>query len=313
MTRILPWKRVGVVWGGPSREREVSYRSGRRVSSALREKGYEVYEFELTSSLPEELKKNDIEVVFIAVHGKWGEDGKLQGLLEIMKIPYTGSGVLSSAIAMNKIISKKLWEKESVPTPPFQELSRDRWEEDVEEGLKKLGTPVVVKPVSEGSSIGVRIVGKEEVKEMVRRGREEFGEVFLESYIEGQEVTVGVLGEGKNLRPLPVLELVPRGDFYDYTAKYTPGMTRFIIPARLEPAVYRLTQEIALKAHLALKCSGFSRVDIIVKEGIPYVHDLNTIPGLTSLSDLPREAEVAGISFPDLIEEILSYATYGKP
>ena len=304
---------MGVVWGGPSREREVSRRSGRKVAEALRDKGYEVYELELNSSFPEELKKYKIEVVFIAVHGKWGEDGKLQGLLEIMRIPYTGSGVLSSAIAMNKIISKKIWEREGIPTPPFQELSEDRWEEDIEEGIKRLGTPVVVKPVSEGSSIGVRIVGEDEVKRVVEEERKEFKEVFLESYIEGKEVTVGILGEGETLRALPVLELVPRRDFYDYTAKYTPGMTRFIIPARLDPPLYRRTQEVALKAHLAIKCSSFSRVDILVKEGIPYVHDLNTIPGLTSLSDLPREAEVAGLSFPDLIEEILSYAAYGKP
>ncbi|MCD6522035.1 D-alanine--D-alanine ligase [Candidatus Calescamantes bacterium] len=308
----IPWRKVGVVWGGPSREREVSYRSAQNVATALQERGYEVYLLELSSNLPFQLKEKKVEVVFLATHGKWGEDGKVQGLLEVMGIPYTGSGVLASALAMNKLFSKKIWEREEIPTPPYQEISSKNWREDVGKGIEKLGIPLVIKPVSEGSSIGVKIVDEKEVWNAVKGSLEEFGEVFLEAYIEGKEVTVGILGEGETLRALPILELVPKEKFYNYSAKYTPGLTQFIIPARLEKEVYSLTQEIAVKAHKALGCSGFSRVDILVSNGIPYVHDLNTIPGLTSLSDLPKEAEACGISFPDLIEEILSYASYGK-
>ena len=309
----VPWRKVGVVWGGPSREREVSYRSAQNVATALQERGYEVCLLELSPNLPFQLKEKKVEVVFLATHGRWGEDGKVQGLLEVMGIPYTGSGVLASALAMNKLFSKKIWEREGIPTPAYQEISSKNWREDVRKGVEKLGIPLVVKPVSEGSSIGVKIVDEKEVWEAVKGSLEEFGEVFLEEYIEGKEVTVGIVGEGETLRALPILELVPKEKFYNYPAKYTPGLTQFIIPARLEKEVYSLTQEIAIKAHKALGCRGFSRVDILVSNGIPYVHDLNSIPGLTSLSDLPKEAEACGISFPDLIEEILSYASYGKP
>ncbi len=305
--------RVAVIWGGPSREREVSSRSGKRVSNALRARGHEVVEIELTPELPFDLRKARVEAVFIAVHGKGGEDGKLQGLLEIMGIPYTGSGVLASALSMNKIFCKKLWEKENIPTPLYQEIKKDHFLEDVKKGIKKLGLPLVVKPVAEGSSLGVEMVEKEEqVLPAVQRISEEFGEVFLEEYIKGKEITVGLLGEGNTLRALPVLELAPQGNFYDYQAKYTPGMTEFIIPADLPAETYRISQEIAIKAHKILSCRSFSRVDIIVRKDIPYVHDLNTVPGLTDISDLPAQAEAAGISYNDLIEEILSYAACNK-
>ncbi|NOZ63717.1 MAG: D-alanine--D-alanine ligase [Caldiserica bacterium] len=305
--------RVAVIWGGPSREREVSFRSGKRVSNALRARGYEVVEIELTRELPFNLSQEKVEAVFIAVHGKWGEDGKLQGLLEIMGLPYTGSGVLASALSMNKIFCKKLWEKEKIPTPGYQEIRKESLLEDVKKGIEKLGLPLVVKPVSEGSSLGVEIVKeKNQVLPAVQRINKEFGKVFLEEYIRGKEITVGILGEGKTLRALPVLALAPQKDFYDYQAKYTPGMTKFIIPANLPAKTYQMSQEIAIKAHKVLSCCSFSRVDMIVREDIPYVHDLNTVPGLTEISDLPAQAEAAGISYNDLIEEILSYAACNK-
>ncbi len=305
--------RIAVIWGGPSREREVSFRSAQRVSNALRKRGYEVVEMELSRNLPFQLKEERIDAVFIAVHGKWGEDGKLQGLLEIMGIPYTGSGVLSSALCINKIFSKKVWEREGIPTPEYQEIREETLSEDVRKGIEKLGLPLVVKPVSEGSSLGVKII-KEEKKVLseVKKIKKEFGDIFMERYIKGKEITVGILGEGKNLRALPVLELVPQRNFYDYQAKYTPGFTKFIIPANLSSETYHMTQEIAIKAHKSLCCRGFSRVDILVEEGIPYVHDLNTVPGLTEISDLPAQAEAAGISYESLIEEILSYASCEK-
>ncbi len=307
------FRKVTVIMGGKSREREVSIRSGKRVGEALKKRGYEVVFLDMDENLPWRLKETETEVVFIALHGKPGEDGTVQGLLEVMGIPYTGSGVLASSLAMNKIYSKKIWERENIPTPPYEEVGERDGKEEVERKAERLGLPVVVKPVSEGSSIGVEIVReRRKVWEIVRKEREEFGKVFLEKYIAGKEVTVGILGEGENLRALPVLELVPRKEFYDYQAKYTPGLTEFVIPARLPPLLYQRTQEVALKAHISLGCHSFSRVDILVAKDIPYVHDLNTIPGLTALSDLPAQAEAAGISYEELIEEILSYASTGK-
>ncbi len=301
-----------VLWGGPSSEREVSYRSAKRVSIALKKRGYEVKEIEISSEIHTLLKKEKIDAVFIAIHGKLGEDGAVQGLLEIMGIPYTGSGILSSALAMNKIFSKKIWERENIPTPPYKEIG-ENLEEDIENGIEELGLPIVLKPVRGGSSIGVKIIERrKEVLSHAEKLKSEFGEIFLEKYVKGKEITVGILGEGENLRALPILEIVPKKGFYDYKAKYTPNFTKFIIPARLSEKVSSLTKKIALKSHISLHCSSFSRVDMIVKGNVPYVHDLNTIPGLTEMSDLPAQARAAGISYEDLIEEVISNASTGK-
>jgi D-alanine-D-alanine ligase len=301
-------KRIAVLAGGESREREVSIRSGSKVFSSLKRQGYDVVMIDPDENLAFNLKKEKIDVVFIALHGRYGEDGCIQGLLETLKIPYTGSGVLASALAMNKIASKRIFERLNIPTSPYYVIDPEKTlYEQVKDILNKLKMPLIAKPVSEGSSIGVEIIKKvENIEPVLARILREFKNAFVEEYIDGQEVTVGILGSGPKLRALPVLELIPRKEFYDYEAKYTPGMTEFVIPAQLSPEVTEEVQNTALRAHKALGCHGVSRVDMIVdKMGKPWVCDVNSIPGLTDLSDLPAQAQAAGISYDELIEEIL--------
>lgn len=307
-------KKIGIIMGGDSRERDVSLRSGRKVLESLKNQGFNVTELQMSENLPHELKNRKIDIAFIALHGGMGEDGTIQGLLEILKLPYTGSGVLGNALAMNKIVSKKIWQYERIPTPPFFEIDiEENLEIQAERILKDLGLPVIVKPVREGSSIGVEVVREErQLVPVLRKTIIEFRNIFVEKFIKGKEVTVGILGIGDKLRTLPILELRPKTGLYDYKAKYTKGLTEFIIPARIPEKLYKMTQDVALKAHKSLYCCGFSRVDIIVDGTVPWVHDLNSIPGLTELSDLPAQAQASGLSYDQLILEILSYASVNK-
>jgi len=302
-------KKIGVLMGGRSREREVSLRSGSNVLTSLRRQGFQCQPIDPAENGFIE-KLSLIDIAFIALHGQYGEDGCVQGLLEVLNIPYTGSGVLSSALAMNKVASKRIFDACGIPTPKyysFNSNSENGLKDACEEILRNFDLPIVAKPTSEGSSIGVTIVKKKKgIIDVMERLINEFNSAFVEEFIAGTEVTVGILGWGENIETLPILELVSKNEFYDYEAKYTPGMTEFIIPARLPETIYRQTQQVALQAHLSLGCHGFSRVDIIVaKTGIPYVHDVNTIPGLTDLSDLPACAKTVGISYDELILRML--------
>jgi len=302
-------KKIGVLMGGKSREREISLRSGRKVLESLRRQGFKATEIDVDKEIVEKLKKEGIEVAFVMLHGKFGEDGTVQGLLELLDIPYTGSGVLASALSMNKLLSKQIFEKVGIKTPPYCPIPANS-KPSFEEMISKIGLPMMVKPVDEGSSIGVHILkDKGEMKEKVSTLQDEFGNLFVEKYIAGTTVTIGILGTGKETRALPILELVPQREFYDYEAKYTKGLTEFIIPARLSKETYLETQKSALLAHQVLGCWGFSRVDAIVDcSGIPYILEVNSIPGMTDLSDLPAEAEACGISYDELVFEILCSA-----
>ncbi|MEW6618044.1 MAG: D-alanine--D-alanine ligase [bacterium] len=300
-------KKIGVLLGGKSREREVSFRSGNKVLSSLQKQGLVAVAID-----PAEKdfldKLQNIDVSFIALHGRYGEDGCVQGLLELLDIPYTGSGVLASALGMDKVASKRIFNACDIPTPKYYVFnSVNELTGQCEQVLRDFDLPVVAKPISEGSSIGVTIVKKrKDLLKVIEGIMAEFNNAFIEEFIDGTEVTVGILGCGNDIQALPILELVAKNEFYDYHAKYTQGMTQFVIPARLPEDIYRKTQETALKAHLALNCHGFSRVDIIVdKTGITYVHDVNTIPGLTDLSDLPACAKAVGISYDELILKML--------
>jgi len=259
-----------------------------------------------------QLKKKKIDIVYIALHGRWGEDGTVQGMLEVANIPYTGSKVLASALAMNKLAAKRMFDAAGIPTPKYVEINiRSDIKKEAEKIKRLFPFPLVVKPVSEGSSLGVTIVKKEDdLLKILEKTVAEYKDVFIEEYIKGREVTVGIIGKDEELTALPVLELLPRNDFYDFEAKYTSGMTEFILPARLPKALYRKTQETALAAHRALGCYGVSRVDIIVssEDHLPYVHEVNSIPGMTEHSDLPAEAAHAGISFDELVVKILDSA-----
>ena len=305
-------KKIAVLYGGVSNERDVSLRSGKNVFDAIISIGLDAILIDTKDrSFIAKLSDQKIDIACIMLHGRGGEDGSIQGLLEIMGIPYTGSKVLASSVAMNKVASKRIWDAVGVPTPKYKVIDNEMNLNDQCEKIQKyFPFPLVVKAVSEGSSFGVSIIKKEvQFYETVKKTVEEYEDVFVEEYIRGKEVTTGILGTGASAKALPVLELKPNSDFYDYKAKYTAGGTKFIIPAHLSKAVYNKTQRVALKAYKSLGCSGFARIDAIIdKDGVPYVHDANTIPGMTDLSDLPAQAKAEGISYEELVLYILASA-----
>lgn len=302
-------KKIGVLCGGTSAEREVSIRSGNKIFNALKKLGLDAKLIVVEGDFIGEILKEKIDIAFVIFHGKPGEDGKVQGFLDLLGIPYTGSGVLASACGMNKFISKKIFMASGIPTPPGVMIYRY---EELNEKLKeveRLGLPVIVKPKDEGSSIGVEIIKeKKELKEVLRKKRDIYGDILVEKYIKGKIVTTGILGTGKDAFALPVLELRPvRREFYDYFAKYTKGETEFIIPAELPQDVYKKLQEYSLMAHRVLECRGFSRVDAVVSDNNEiFILEVNTLPGMTELSDLPAEAKKAGLSYEDLVLFILN-------
>ena len=288
--------------GGLSREREISLKTGKAIQKALAEKGYHVCPIDVGQDIGEILVKKKIEGAFIALHGRFGEDGTIQGMLELMRIPYTGSGILASALALHKIMSKKVFLYEKIPTPSFEVLHRKEIEKDPGRTIS-LPLPYVVKPSREGSTIGVSIVRTEEER---LRALQEAGkydeEILVEGFMKGKEITVGILED----IPLPIIEIVPKSGFYDYHSKYTKGETEYIIPARIPREKYLYAQEMGLKAFQTLGCSGFARVDMMTdEEGNPYVIDVNTMPGMTETSLFPKAASYAGIAFEDLVERIL--------
>ena len=288
--------KIGVLYGGWSSEREVSIRSGKKVASALKNRGYEVIEIDVDRNIAFVLSSEKIDIAYVMLHGKPGEDGTIQGLLETMDIPYTGSGILASSLAINKVIAKKVFQFSGIQTPEFKYPIKDN--------EIPLEFPYLIKPVSEGSSVGMSIVREKAQHEKAVSIANEYGDCFAEKYINGKEITIGILGD----LALPILELVPKKEFYDYEAKYTKGMTEFIIPARLSEDVSKMSKNLALKAHRALGCRDFSRVDFVVDDNNIYVLEVNTIPGMTDLSDVPAEAKAMGIEYDELVERILRLA-----
>jgi D-alanine-D-alanine ligase len=294
-----------------SSEREVSLRSGRNVHQALAERGVEAELVDVGRDIAARLLASGINLAYIALHGRFGEDGCIQGLLEILGIPYTGSRVLASAIGMHKLATKRILTASGIPTPDYEEFGTGDSGVRLRLAGERLGFPLVLKPVAEGSSIAVHIVHDGASLEKAGAGIVgEYGSGFAEAFVKGIEVTTGVLGGDADARALPVLQLVPHNEFYDYDAKYTKGKTDFILPARLEENVYREVQRLALETHRAIGCRGVSRVDAIVREttGEVMVIEINTLPGMTETSDLPAQAAAAGIAFPDLVLEILGGA-----
>lgn len=305
---VLKTKTIGVLMGGLSGEREVSLRSGSGCLKALLSMGYRAVAIDAVRDVAQRLADERVEVAFLALHGKYGEDGTIQGLLEMMGIPYTGSGVLASALGINKVAAKKVVSGSGVQTPGYLEV---RVEEDpraaAERVAAELGLPVMVKPVEEGSSLGVsKCNSPEELEKSFAEGLPNFGPMFCERFVTGTEITVGVIERDGERQALPILELVPKNDFYDYEAKYTEGMTEFILPARLDPPIYERAQAAAVAAFEAVGCRGYARVDIMVdKQGQPWFIEVNTLPGMTELSDLPAQARAAGMSYEELVETIL--------
>jgi D-alanine-D-alanine ligase len=292
--------------GGLSREREISLKTGNAILKALSQKGYNVHPIDVDRSIAERLTQEKIECVFLALHGRFGEDGTIQGMLELMRIPYTGSGVLASALALHKIMAKKVFLYEKIPTPFYEVFDREEIEKNPPKRIS-FPLPIVVKPAREGSTIGVSIVMKgEEWIPALKKAGECDEEILVEEFMKGKEITVGILED----TPLPIIEIAPRSGFYDYHSKYTKGETQYIIPARIPEEKYLYAQEISLKAFQALGCSDFGRVDLMTDEdGNPFVIDVNTMPGMTEISLVPKAASYAGIAFEDLVERILLRAS----
>ncbi|HYA87887.1 MAG TPA: D-alanine--D-alanine ligase [Nitrospirota bacterium] len=302
-------KKIGVLMGGISSEREVSLSTGSAILKALKEKGYNAVAIDVTRNVAEVIRTSGIEIAFNGLHGKFGEDGAIQGLLEIEGIPYTGSGILASAVGMNKILSKLLFKAHGLLVGPYMVLDAGK-REQVNEVPSIIGYPLVVKPSSEGSSVGVSLIyNNEELVPAVELAFKYDREILIEQYITGKEVQVAVLGN----RALGAIEIVPKNVFYDYEAKYKEGMSEHFFPARIDDAAYERLLDAGLSAHRALGCRGYSRVDFIIDAGgSPYILEVNTLPGMTATSLLPDIARGVGISFPDLVEEILRLAIAEK-
>jgi len=296
--------RIGVLMGGLSSEREVSLESGAGVLAALKSRGHDAVgiDWEEGTSLPGELIENDVSVVWNALHGTFGEDGAVQGLLSCMHIRYTGSGILASALAMDKVASKRIFDHAGVPSPAWRIIPPHAGERDLDD----VELPVAVKPANEGSSVGVSIVfERDALMPAVALARRHRGPTLIEPYIAGSEVCVGILGQ----EVLGTVEVRPAQGFYDYQAKYKRDDTEYLVPAPIEPAVLEHVEAAALTAHRALGCSGYSRVDLRVSvNGEPFVLEVNTLPGMTSHSLIPKIAAHRGISYPELCERILAMA-----
>jgi D-alanine-D-alanine ligase len=298
--------KVAVLLGGRSAEREVSLKSGGMVLKALRNRGIDAHAFDPAERRLEDLLKERFERAFIALHGRFGEDGTIQGILEWLGIPYTGSGVLASALAMDKLRTKRIWAAEKLPTPAYQALGDDT---NFRMAARKLGLPLMVKPASEGSSIGMsKVRAATKLEEAYRLAARYDRVVIAEQFIEGMELTGAILGE----QALPLIKLETPRDFYDYEAKYLADDTRYIVPCGLPAAKERELQALCLAAFRALGCSGWGRVDLMLnRRGRPYLLEVNTSPGMTDHSLVPMAARAVGLSYEDLCVRILETAHVG--
>jgi D-alanine-D-alanine ligase len=290
----LKQKKIGVLMGGISSEREISLRSGNAVLQGLSRKGYKAVPVDADRNIGTRLQEEAIDVAFLALHGRWGEDGTIQGLLEIMGIPYTGSGVLGSALAMDKAVMKLLFQSLDVPTPAYLVYR------SVDDACPPL--PFVVKPAREGSTIGISIVKEERQKqEALASALRLDSKLVVERYVKGREITVGIV----NGLPLPIVEVKPAGGFYDYTAKYTQGMTEYLVPAKLELSCQETAFEVALRIWNHCELAGCVRIDMMLDNETPSVIDVNTSPGMTESSLVPKAWAHLNRTFDELVEEIL--------
>ena len=308
-------KKIVVVMGGPSTEAEVSRRSGTAILEALKAKGYNAEGLELNpATFANDIKASGAEFVFNALHGKFGEDGIIQGTLEMMGIPYTGSGVMAAAVTMDKVATKRFFMAEGIPTPKAHTYFRYEFKKRDLTGeiLQEFSVPVVVKASSQGSSIGVVIVEKaEELEAALSEAFKYDREVLVEEFIKGRELTVAVWGNEEKQEALPIIEITTVTGRYDYVTKYKVGASTHIIPAPLPEEVTKKVKEIAIRAFAVCGCSGMARVDFMLGEdNQPYVIEVNTIPGMTETSLVPDAGSAAGIEFPELCARILAMAGY---
>ncbi len=292
--------KVAVLMGGPSAEREVSLKSGQAVLDALTRRGIDAHGIDADRDVLRVLENGRYERAFIALHGRWGEDGVIQGALEVLDLPYTGSGVLGSALAMDKVRSKQLWSGQGIKTPEFVMMGPGV---DIEQAAARLGFPLFVKPAREGSSFGMSKVNTAaELKAALDKAAQFDDRVLIERCIEGMELTTGILGEEE----LPLIRIETPREFYDYEAKYILDTTRYICPSGLDAAAEKKIQKLARRAFDAIGCQGWGRVDFMMdKQGVPYVLEVNTVPGMTDHSLVPKAAKQAGMGFDELVVRIL--------
>ena len=300
-------KTIALIFGGISSEREVSLNSGKQVYEALDKDKYDVLRYDPKSDIPQLVKDaGRIDCALIILHGPYGEDGTVQGLLDLLDIPYQGAGVLGSATAMNKLLSKRLYEKAGLCVPPYTVVRRGE-SVDTAAIVARLGLPLVVKPVETGSSVGMTVVRDDSLlPAAVEKALQFDAAAMIEAYIAGTEVTGGVLGND-DLEALPLIEIIPgeNYEFFDYEAKYKPGATQEICPARIDAQLTQKAQSCAMAAHQALFCQGYSRTDMIIKDDECFVLETNTIPGMTATSLFPQSAKAAGMSFSQLLDRLI--------
>ena len=304
--------RVGVLLGGKSGEREISLMSGNGVLEALRSKGVDAHAFDTGLRCPTELAKEKFDRVFISLHGRFGEDGTIQGLLELLKLPYTGSGVLASALAIDKIVTKQVWISNGLATPEYEELTVDS---DWSAVVKHLGLPLIVKPAHEGSSLGLtKVKSVDELPAAYKLAAGLDKKVIAETCIIGDELTCPLVGFGKTAEALPVIKIIPPQANYDFHNKYFSDETQYLCPTGLAPEVNAAVQDLALAAYKALGCRTWGRADVMLdqKTGKPYLLEMNTSPGMTSHSLVPMAAKAAGIEYADLVLWLLSQTLQQK-
>ena len=299
--------KVGVLYGGHSAEREVSLMSGQGVYDALRSKGIDAHLFDTGTQSLADLAAQKFDCVFIALHGRYGEDGTLQGALEMLGIPYTGSGVMASSVAMDKVMTKRIWMQNGLPTPAFELLESDA---DLTGLEQRLGLPFIMKPQHEGSTVGFSKIDNVEQLAAGYALAARFDYVLAERFIKGRELTVPILGVGESARALPVIEIVAPGGNYDFEHKYISNETQYFCPANLPEALSQEIREISRDAFLALNCEGWARADFMLdEENRPWLLEINTSPGMTSHSLVPMAAKAEGVSYADLCVQILSMAS----
>ncbi len=299
-------KKIGVIYGGKSSEREISLKTGSAIAEALKKEKFSTVLIDSgKKDFIKKLLSSKINFAFIALHGPFGEDGTMQGLLEIFGIPYSGSGVLASALAMNKIYSKKIFESENIPTPRWQVVTSTFYRLP-----STFKFPVVIKPSKQGSAIGITIVRKKsQLKKAIENALKYDDEAIVEEYIKGTEITVPILGA----QPLSPIEIIPKNDFYDFYSKYAAGGSRHLIPPRLSQKIIAQAKQLGLLAHKSLGCRAMSRVDMIVdKKSDIYVLEVNTIPGMTVTSLFPESAKYDGYLFAELIKKIIELSLNEK-
>lgn len=304
--------KVAVLMGGRSAEREVSLMSGAGVLKALQSKGVDAHAFDPAERDLSELKKKGFKRCFIALHGRYGEDGTVQGALELLGIPYTGSGVMASSISIDKVMTKRVWIAEGIPTPKYLLLKRGGYDrEKVIRIPDELGLPLIVKPAREGSSIGVaKVQGYSQVQAAVDAAAALDADVLCEQFVAGDEVTCPVLGTGDEARALPVIRIVAPEGNYDYQNKYFTDDTKYLVPCGLPEGEEAAIQEIVLKAYRVLGCRGWGRIDVMIDAATrkPYLLEINTSPGMTGHSLVPMSARAAGLSYEDLCVQLLASA-----